>query len=136
MGESDFSQLYRYFSVTKAKVAILTNGVIYKFYSDLDDDNKMDSEPFFVFNMFEFKDRQVNELKKFVKEQFVISDVIDTASTLKYTKAIRNAIDSELTKPSDQFVKFLAAKVFKGTMTKSTVKRFATIVTDVLDNWL
>ena len=136
LSETDFSQLYRYFSVTKAKVAILTNGVVYRFYSDLDDDNKMDSEPFFVFNMFEFQDRQVNELKKFAKERFVISDVIDTASTLKYTKAIRNAIDNELTKPSNQFVKFFTAKVFKGRLTKSTVKRFTTIVTDVLDNWL
>lgn len=29
------SQLYRYFSVTEAKFAILTNGVNYNFYSDL-----------------------------------------------------------------------------------------------------
>lgn len=29
------SQLFRYFSVTAARVAVLTNGVIYKFFSDV-----------------------------------------------------------------------------------------------------
>lgn len=40
------SQLYRYFSVTNARIAILTNGVIYQFFTDLDAPNKMDEKPF------------------------------------------------------------------------------------------
>lgn len=36
------SQLYRYFSVTKARIAVLTNGVVYRFFSDLDEPNKLD----------------------------------------------------------------------------------------------
>ena len=39
---TEVSQLYRYFSVTKARIALLTNGVQYCFYSDLDEPNKMD----------------------------------------------------------------------------------------------
>jgi len=45
------SQLYRYFSVTEARFGILTDGVIYRFYSDLDAPNKMDEKPFFVFDL-------------------------------------------------------------------------------------
>ena len=41
------SQLYRYFGVTDdAKVAILTNGIAYRFYSDVDQPNKMDQRPY------------------------------------------------------------------------------------------
>lgn len=40
------SQLYRYFSVTSARIALLTNGTIYQFFSDLDAANKMDERPF------------------------------------------------------------------------------------------
>src|ERR1044072_9903525 len=35
-------QLFRYFSVTDARLAILTNGVVFQFYSDVDAPNKMD----------------------------------------------------------------------------------------------
>ncbi len=36
------SQLFRYFATTTAKIGILTNGLIYKFYTDLETPNKMD----------------------------------------------------------------------------------------------
>ena len=41
------SQLFRYFGLQQiAKFAILTNGLIYRFFTDLDNPNKMDSDPF------------------------------------------------------------------------------------------
>lgn len=46
------SQLYRYFSVTDARFGVLTNGVQYRFYTDLDAANKMDAKPFFEFDLF------------------------------------------------------------------------------------
>jgi len=64
------SQLYRYFSTTEARFAILTNGITYEFYSDIDEPNKMDSKPFFTFNILGFQDHQINELKKFTKSAF------------------------------------------------------------------
>lgn len=36
LDECHASQLYRYFSVTPARVGVLTNGVVYRFFSDLD----------------------------------------------------------------------------------------------------
>ena len=41
-------QLQRYFNVTKAKVGILTNGIVYKFFTDLEEKNIMDKKPFLV----------------------------------------------------------------------------------------
>ncbi len=64
------SQLFRYFAATEAKFAILTNGTLYKFYSDLQEPNKMDDTPFLEFDMLNIKEALVPELKKFHKENF------------------------------------------------------------------
>src|SRR5215210_6760083 len=47
------SQLFRYFSVTDARIAVLTNGLTFRFFTDLEAPNKMDEKPFFEFNMAE-----------------------------------------------------------------------------------
>jgi predicted type IV restriction endonuclease len=59
------SQLYRYFSVTDARIAILTNGIQYWSYSDLDEPNRMDQRPFFQFDILDFRPSHVAELSKF-----------------------------------------------------------------------
>lgn len=64
-----YSQLFRYFSVVDgAKVGILTDGVEYHFYTDIKIPNKMDQEPFFVFNIFNFNDKDYKYLTKFKKK--------------------------------------------------------------------
>ena len=64
------TQLERYFTVTESKFAILTNGIEYRFFTDLEKPNKMDSVPFFVFNMLNLKDRDIRELDKFKRTSF------------------------------------------------------------------
>lgn len=122
------SQLYRYFSATEARFAILTNGIIYEFYSDIDETNKMDSKPFFTFNVLGFQDHQVKELKKFTKSAFSLNDILTTASTLKYTEAIKKILEEELTNPSEPFVRFFALKIFDGRLTKQVIEQFTHIV--------
>lgn len=61
------SQLFRYFGTSPAKFGILTNGIIYRFYTDLEESNKMDLVPFLEIDMTNLKDSSINELKNFVK---------------------------------------------------------------------
>ncbi|WP_339727576.1 type I restriction endonuclease [uncultured Gimesia sp.] len=128
LGKVHASQLYRYFSVTSARFAILTNGIEYQFYSDIDEPNKMDSKPFFVFNMLHFEDHQINELKKFMKSAFSLEDILTTASTLKYAGAIKKILDEELKAPSEEFVRFFASQVYEGRLTQQVVEQFTKIV--------
>src|SRR5690625_3790859 len=58
------SQLFRYFSVTNARIAILTNGQVYKFYTDLDAPNKMDDRPFLVLDLLAIDETLLPELRK------------------------------------------------------------------------
>ncbi len=126
--EDHASQLHRYFSATEARFGILTNGVVYEFYSDIDEPNRMDSKPFFTFDILGFQDHQVNELKKFTKAAFSLDDILTTASTLKYTGAIKKILEEELANPSEEFVRFFASQIFDGRLTKSVIEQFTKIV--------
>ncbi|CAG9001739.1 MAG: hypothetical protein CENE_03765 [Candidatus Celerinatantimonas neptuna] len=57
------SQLFRYFSVTNARIAILINGIIYQFYTDLDKTNKMDDKPYLVLDLNSVDQHLIPELK-------------------------------------------------------------------------
>lgn len=103
------SQLFRYFHVTEARFAVLTNGLMYRFFTDLEQPNKMDEKPFFEFNILDFKERDIEELKKFTKSKFDIDSILVTASELKYTKFIKNRLKEWLKEPPEDFVKLLAS---------------------------
>lgn len=83
------SQLFRYFGTTSAKFAILTNGLTYRFYTDLDDQNKMDKDPFLSINILDIQENQVPELKKFCKAEFDVDSIFSTASELKYANEFK-----------------------------------------------
>lgn len=118
------SQLYRYFSVTEARFGVLTNGIVYWFYSDLDAPNRMDAKPFFEFNMLDVRDQDLEELKKFAKAAFNLDAILTTASELKFTRAIKQVMAAEMAEPSEEFVRFFAGKVYTGKMTPSVREKF------------
>ncbi len=130
------SQLFRYFSVTEAKVGILTNGVVYKFFTDLDMKNKMDERPFLEINLLDIKEPLINELKKFTKQGLNLDQLDDTASQLKYTNEIKQLINNEFTKPSEEFVTFFAKQVYPRKMSQSAKDKFTIITKEALNQFI
>lgn len=122
------SQLFRYFHVTKTRFALLTNGIQYRFYTDLEETNKMDEKPFLEFDITKLKESTVKEIEKFHKSKFDVSKIVDNASNLKYTREIKSLIDSEMTEPSPDFVKLFASKAYSGRMTSNVLAEFTEIV--------
>ncbi len=120
-------QLLRYFHVSKAKFGLLTNGIIYRFYSDLVEPNKMDEKPFLEFNITEIKDNQIEELKKFHKSYFDIDSIVTTASELKYTNELKHLIQQELNNPSADFVKHFARQVYPSVITAKVLDQFTNL---------
>lgn len=116
------SQLFRYFHVTEARFGVLTNGINYRFFTDLEQPNKMDEKPFFEFNVLDFKDTHVEELKKFTKSAFDIELILNTASDLKYTRAIRNVLADWMANPSEDFVRLICAEVLNGKRVTPAIK--------------
>ena len=106
------SQLYRYFSVTESRIAILTNGVKFRFYADLEKPNQMDSRPFLEFDLLDIQEPLIPELKKLTKSHFDLNKLVSAAAELKYTTEIKQILANQLVKPSDDFVKFFASRVY------------------------
>lgn len=126
---SHAGQLFRYFHVTAARFGVLTNGLTYKFFTDLEQPNKMDEKPFFEFNVLDFKDRDVEELKKFAKSAYDLDTILTTANDLKYTRAIQQKLAQWLGSPSEDFVRLVSAELIGSKRFTSAVKDQFTAIT-------
>lgn len=126
--EKHDSQLIRYFHTTQAKIGILTNGITYRFYTDLEETNKMDSRPFLEINLLNLKDNEVMELKKFFKSNFDMSSILSTAEELKYSNAIKKVFQFQIDTPDESFVDYFTTAVYEGKKTKHVKEKFAGIV--------
>ena len=122
------SQLFRYFHVSKTRFALLTNGIVYQFFTDLDEKNKMDQKPFLEFDITNLKDNTIHEITKFHKSNFDVNTILDNASSLKFIKEIRKLIDTEVNTPSPEFVKLFASKVYNGRLTEKVIEEFTELV--------
>ncbi len=126
---SHAGQLFRYFHVTEARFGILTNGLTYRFFTDLEQPNKMDEKPFFEFNILDFKDRDVEELKKFAKSAFDLETILTTANELKYTRAIQTRLAEWMINPSEDFVRLAAADVIGSKRFTPAIRDQFTLIT-------
>nr|WP_321237557.1 type I restriction endonuclease [uncultured Psychroserpens sp.] len=122
------SQLFRYFHVTKTRFALLTNGIQYRFYTDLEHSNKMDEKPFLEFDITKLKDNEIVEISKFHKSKFDVNKIVTTASTLKYTKEIKKCISEELNSASTEFTRLFANRVYDGRLTEKVMLEFTELV--------
>jgi len=122
------SQLFRYFHVTPAKFAILTNGIDYRFYTDLQESNKMDERPFMEFSIVGVTETLANELKRFKKENFDVEEISTSASDLKYSKEIKELLNKELNEPSEDFIRHFASQVYTGRLTSKVMEQFEILV--------
>jgi predicted type IV restriction endonuclease len=130
------SQLYRYFAVTNARIAILTNGVVYQFYTDLDAPNRMDSRPFLVLDLSDIDEALIPELRKLTKESFDLESVISAAEELKYIGEIKRALASQFKDPEDEWVKFFTAKAYEGSFTQRVREQFRPLVVKAASQFL
>ena len=136
LSDAHITQLYRYFSVAHAQFAVLTNGVQYRFYTDSEAENKMDTKPFFEFNMLDIQPQWVNELKRFTKSAFDLDATITAAIDLKYTKEIKQIMMEQLEAPSEEFVRFFLSHVYSRMRTQAVVQQFTDIVKRALNQFL
>ena len=126
--EKHESQLFRYFVATNAKFAILTNGILYKFYTDLDAPNKMDKLPFLTINILNVRESQVAELKKFRKSEFDVEQIASTASDLKYLNEFKQIFLQQLESPTDEFLRVFLQQCYSGQKNQIVMDRFRPIL--------
>ena len=133
LGEAQYSQLFRYFSTVEARLAILINGREVWFFSDIDERNKMDKKPFFVFDLQSYDEKQVKELARFQKDNFDVDAILEAASNLKWVKAAATYFSKQIASPEDEFVRFVGRQIYDGTMTKGVMEMLRPAIQAALD---
>ena len=130
------NQLFRYFSVTNARLAILTNGSKYQFYTDLDTSNIMDEKPFLSLDLEDIDEYIVPEIKKLTKSAFDVNSIVDAAGDLKYLKQIKQEIKKQFEAPEDEFVRFFASRVYDGKLIAKVMAQFTDMTAKALKQFL
>lgn len=111
LGKVQCSQLYRYFSVTNARLAILTNGVQYQFFTDLDEPNKMDPSPFMTLDMNTLRPDVVKEVSRLTKNNFQLEEVLACAEEMKNIREIKEAFGALVDDPDSDFVRLFFSRL-------------------------
>lgn len=122
------TQLQKYFVASNSRFGVLTNGIEYRFYTDLDKSNIMDEKPFLVVNMLDLSDIDIEQLKKFHKSYYSESEILGTAQELKYMTEIKKIINHDFNSPSAEYVRFIAKQVYDGQVNANVINQFAPIV--------
>lgn len=130
------NQLMRYFNVSNAKFGLLTNGIVYRFYTDLMEVNKMDEKPFLEVDITDLKDSQIEELKKFHKSYFDVDNVLSSASELKYMGELKSAIAQEFASPQPDFVRYFAKPVYNGIINAKMLEQFTYLVKKSISSYI
>ena len=136
LSDAHTSQLFRYFSVVHARFGVLTDGVLYRFYTDLEESNIMDSKPFLELNMLDVQPASVNELKCFTKSAFDLDETLTAATDMKYTKEIKEIMTEQLEAPHEDFVRFFLSSVYNGVRTQPVIEQFTDIVKRALNRFV
>lgn len=130
------SQLFRYFHVTTARISVLTNGQVYKFFTDLDAPNKMDEKPFLELDLNNIDENVVPEIFKLTKSAFDVESIVNAAGELKYVSQIKKIISSQFANPDDAFVRLIASRVYEGVQTQKVRELFTVLTKKAFTQWL
>ncbi|GAB4023898.1 hypothetical protein GCM10028808_75290 [Spirosoma migulaei] len=75
-------------------------------------------------DLLDLRENLIEELKKFSKPYFDVDQILNTASELKYTGALKANFVQEFANPTEAFVKFFARGVYEGPLTAKMVEYF------------
>ena len=134
LNQNHLNQLLRYYSVSDVKIAVLTNGVVHRFYTDCDNPGRMDEDCFLEIDLRNLSSSDVGALRLFRRENFGDSRIMDYVGELKYRMRIHEAIIGEVTNPSEDTVHLIAKKVFKVVLNKKRYGFFEKLVKSEIRN--
>jgi hypothetical protein len=123
------AQLERYFnSSPDVRLAVLTNGIEYRFFTDLDKNNIMDENPFFKFNITALQDNDIEILARFTRDHFETEAVVKYAEELIYTSNLNTKLRELFKTPSEDFIRYLIKDLSDTKITAKIIERFRPIV--------
>lgn len=129
-------QLGGYFVSSDARFGILTNGVEYRCYTDLDKPNIMDEQPFLVVYMDDLTDEGLEGLEMFCKDTFNEDMILDKADELKCLKALREEVRQEFSEPSFELTTHFARRIYGQVPSKAVRERMRLLLSKVIKEFV
>jgi hypothetical protein len=129
-------QLRKSFGSTSARVVVLTNGISYCFFSDLEEKNIMDDKPFMELNLLDIDEQIIPELMKISNKSFHLEQVFTAANELEYIRAIKSVLFEESSSPSLELIRYLAGQVYPGKKTQQVLEQFEPIVKEAFGRFV
>lgn len=112
LSDKEAGQLSGYFQNAKnSRIAILTNGREYRFYSDVALTNTMDSKPFYIFTIDEYNDNDIEKLLDFDARIINVNEIISKAQESLFIENFEETFFKEMATPSPEFMKLIHKKM-------------------------
>lgn len=104
-----FNQVSDYYANHKeSKVAILTNGVEYNFYSvKWNNEKELNDKPFISFNLNDFTRADLEDIALFHIQLFDVKEILSVAEDKYFLDDFENALTKTLFPPSDELIKLI-----------------------------
>jgi predicted type IV restriction endonuclease len=127
-------QLARYFASTPGvSVAAITNGREWRFFSDRQHSNIMDTTPFLTVNFDELCDTDADKLSRFRFDKFNPDGLRTFAEEQTLLEMFTGTIETCLRDPDAEFVKFVAGRSdATGRLTQKQIEAYTPIVKQAL----
>ena len=122
------TQLAKYYAASNARFGVLTNGIEYRFYADLEKQNIMDEKPFLVVNMLDLSDTDIEQLKKFHKSYYNEQEILSTAQELQITIQVKELLNRNFQSPEDEFVRYFVKYTGDGKSSAKQIEQYRPIV--------
>lgn len=122
------TQLAKYYAASNARFGVLTNGIEYRFYADLEKKNIMDEKPFLVVDMLNLSDSEIEQLKKFHKSYYNEQDILSTAQELQITIQVKELLNKNFQNPGDEFTRYFVKYTGDGKSSQKLIEQYRPIV--------
>ena len=111
--DNHFRQLNEYCLYTEsAKIGIVTNGIIYDFYSRSNENNVILNEsPFFTFDVTNFTDADIERLVLFYRPTLDLNSIVNEAEDVYFLSKFDDALFETLSNPSDDVIRIIYKKM-------------------------
>ena len=119
----EVDQLGRYFPFTKARICMLTNGILYKFFTEIDNTNTMETNPFLEVDIEHLDLRAVEELEKFSRG-FDVDERLAAASDRKIIDEMKNMLVRQHSQPDDSFLELFVRPLHTGNYNQAAKDKF------------
>lgn len=133
LSKRNYNQLAEYFTKHKeSKIGILTNGVIYEFYSvKWNDSQQLHDKPFLTFDLNNYSAAELEDLAQFHREQFDIKKIMKMVEERYFLDDFDAGLYKALYPPSDDLIKAIFTHMGGTRLTETLRKRIFKLVNSI-----